>query len=167
MFGLAMLAAQLPTLMIKIFSSRLRPVIAEAHWLNVNSTPRLVHIHKFVDTPKEARESFPSGDAVGAGVFYGVLAYHTQNFLWMIPVLFTLFGRVYFWAHHLGDVSAGCGIGMGVAYLLHVLCGSTILTIWHLAVSLPPFIVAYSSLSKYRGRSHPHHHIVPDIPKVD
>jgi membrane-associated phospholipid phosphatase len=155
MFGLAMLAAQLPTLLIKIFASRLRPVVADALWLNAKIVPRIVHIHKFVDTPKEARESFPSGDAVGAGVFYGIIACHTQNPLWILPTLFTLFGRVYFWAHHVGDVSVGCGLGLGAAYLLHVLCAGTVLTIWHLAGSLPPFIIAYRSMSKFRGTTHP------------
>lgn len=169
LFGLTMLAAQLPTLVVKIFSSRVRPVIAEKDWLNTTTTPRLVPIHKFVDNPKEARESFPSGDAVGAGVFYGVIAFFTQNLLWLLPVFITLFGRVYFWAHHIGDVSVGGALGVAVAALLHLLCGGVELTIWHFAVSLPPFLVCYSKLAKLRGgHHHPEHdHALPKIPKVD
>jgi len=161
-FALCMLIAQLPTLALKIVSKRLRPVVADAHWLNVVTVRRLLGVHESVNTPKEARESFPSGDAVGAGVFYGVLACSTDSSLWLIPVVITLFGRVYFWAHHIGDVSVGCIIGLSVSYVLHAIVGDMVLTLWHFLGVLAAFMLVWHSLSKLRGKVHPRDELVVD-----
>eukprot|EP00802_Teleaulax_amphioxeia_P021355 Tamp_21708.p1 GENE.Tamp_21708~~Tamp_21708.p1 ORF type:complete len:314 (+),score=39.74 Tamp_21708:48-989(+) len=63
-------------------------------------------------------ESFPSGDAAGAGGFGYTLLLFTGNPLWLMVTIAACFGRVFLHVHHVLDVSVGAFVGVYTAYLL-------------------------------------------------
>ena len=67
-----------------------------------------------------AYASFPSGDAAGAAAFAVSAFWLSMNPLWLLCAPLSAFGRMYFHAHHLLDVSVGVGIGALVTAGLHV-----------------------------------------------
>lgn len=70
-----------------------------------------------LDRP-DCLESFPSGDAAGAGAFgYSVMLF-TGNPLWLVATLAGCFGRVFLHVHHLLDVTVGAFLGFAAAYHL-------------------------------------------------
>ena len=66
-----------------------------------------------------AHASFPSGDAAGAAVFAASAFLLSGKALWLLIAPLASFGRMYFHAHHLLDVSVGVLIGFVVTVVLN------------------------------------------------
>ena len=73
-------------------------------------------------------ESFPSGDVAGAMVFGGVVYEHEFGISFLCICLDVALGRMYFWAHHLFDVSVGALIAAVCCTILIPLSDGKILT---------------------------------------
>eukprot|EP00299_Pterocystis_sp_00344_P010962 c5038_g1_i1.p1 GENE.c5038_g1_i1~~c5038_g1_i1.p1 ORF type:complete len:272 (+),score=12.60 c5038_g1_i1:39-854(+) len=112
-------------LLLKTLIPRTRPMCALKDHLDLSRRhPLLRHYIKSVGLRSET-ESFPSGDACIAASFC-LTAFSCTNigWIWMFA-LFAMFGRVYFWAHHLGDVIVGAVIGVAVAAVILLLVPHT------------------------------------------
>lgn len=99
---------------LKICVGRMRPGIALAE--SLRQVPRhLACLNYRGSKGVTVFESFPSGDAAGAMAFSTALFVITgrQHLSAFVFAGLSAFGRMYFWAHHIGDVSAG----MAIAYV--------------------------------------------------
>jgi membrane-associated phospholipid phosphatase len=68
---------------------------------------RSVPLSVFVSDVKHSVESFPSGDAAQSMIFFATLLAMGMSFYWVILVVLSSTGRVFFHAHHVFDVVAG------------------------------------------------------------
>ena len=64
-------------------------------------------------------ESFPSGDVAGAAVLSTSLYLATDSYASFLFTVGSAFGRMYFWAHHLGDVLVGAAIAVVCTVAIH------------------------------------------------
>ena len=115
---------QLPIVYIKLIAGRRRPCAVPYR----NGTGGLDKVKRTVvgkymslhlQLGRSAIESFPSGDAAGAGAFGAALVLITGNYMWLLATVLGSFGRVYFHAHHLLDVVFGASVGVVVTYSLN------------------------------------------------
>ena len=108
------LLTQLVVLFLKLVCRRLRPALARPS--SHASLRRLLPSITFVGKKGYmVFESFPSGDAAGATVFAIVLSDLLGGPWW--PYLLAVgsaFGRIYFFAHHIGDVAVGAALAAAV-----------------------------------------------------
>merc|ERR1711920_129885 len=83
------------------------------------------NLPRYYSAASEAHKSFPSADATEAVVLFGTMAVARGGgtaWLWLLFALIPCFGRVYFHAHYLLDVTAGfcigtCAVVSVIAYL--------------------------------------------------
>jgi membrane-associated phospholipid phosphatase len=150
-FAFSTLFTQIFIVVLKRGACRTRPCMRPFPApLPVRSPP----LSAFVSSTKHAKESFPSGDAAEAVIFAATLYRHGRP-LWLCIsiVLLSASGRVYFHAHHLGDVIAGvsiAGIGCAVTSLLV----TAELDWWVLPVTLAAFIGLEKVIRKLSAHRH-------------
>jgi len=98
-YTLCTLFAQTLVLMLKRGAARPRPCIR-----GLGLPLRVVPLSRFVDSAKYATESFPSGDSAQAMVFVATLLRVGYGRKWLVLVVASAAGRVFFHAHHVLDV---------------------------------------------------------------
>ncbi|CAK0881894.1 unnamed protein product [Prorocentrum cordatum] len=111
--------AGLATLPPKRLFRRKRPIVALASQVTQR---RSVLLGKYMDTllsENQRMESHPSGDtavmAANAVVLWAIVGGDTAFPVAVAATLTCGFGRMYFWAHHLLDVTVGGALGLAVA----------------------------------------------------
>ena len=72
---------------------------------------------------RSARASFPSGDSAGAAAMAVSCMLVTGRWQWALLAVLSAGGRMFFHAHHLMDVVAGCAVGAGCTMGLHAALG--------------------------------------------
>lgn len=72
---------------------------------------------------RSARASFPSGDSAGAATMAVSCMLVTGRWEWALLAVLSAGGRMFFHAHHLLDVLAGCAVGAGCTLGLHAALG--------------------------------------------
>eukprot|EP00939_MAST-03C_sp_MAST-3C-sp1_P002147 g2147.t1 len=118
----AYLFTQIFVLALKYTARRMRPGICLE--MKLNRTKRYLPTLNYKGKKgATVLESFPSGDVAGAAVFSYVLFIVTGNYASFAFAFASAFGRMYFWAHHLGDVVVGFAFGCAGPALLHRLVG--------------------------------------------
>ena len=136
---------------LKALAGRQRPGAALASELREvpRALPGLTHLDA---KGSSAHESFPSGDAAGGAVFAASLVVSAG----VAPApacayaLVVSLGRMYLWAHHLGDVVAGCLIGAMSTVGLSAAFGVDSFGVGHLAAGVLLILPVY--FSRYRLR---------------
>mmetsp|Transcript_83569 Transcript_83569/g.162537 ORF Transcript_83569/g.162537 Transcript_83569/m.162537 type:complete len:286 (+) Transcript_83569:92-949(+) len=104
-FAFSSLLTQILIVVVKRGACRTRPCIRS---FSPSLPVRCAPLSLFVSSSKYAMESFPSGDAAEAVVFAATLfRYSRPLWLCVAVVLLSASGRVFFHAHHFGDVFAG------------------------------------------------------------
>lgn len=139
-------------LFLKALTRRVRPGVALAGELEKvpRRIPSLTYLRMKGHT---AIESFPSGDAAGAAVFSASLVIACG---WSVPAagtfaLLSAFGRMYLWAHHLADVSAGAAIAVACCWALDAAAGGhAAFGLVHVGLAIPAFASVYGIVLKLR-----------------
>ena len=135
----------------KVFTRRLRPgSCMEEELMKVQrELPPLNYIGK---TGHTVFESFPSGDAAGAmclsAAAYAITGY-TQRWVFAFGFL-SAFGRMYFFAHHFGDVSVGIGIAAAVVFAADAVLSWETFGVFHFCFLFPVFVLFYGQISKFK-----------------
>ena len=108
---------------LKVHTKRMRPGIAMR--IRLNGVRRYLHTLNYHGRKgNTVFESFPSGDVAGAMVFSMALFMSTNlGFLSFAFVSMSALGRMYFWAHHLFDVSVGALIALICCTILDTAIG--------------------------------------------
>ncbi|KAK8803799.1 hypothetical protein WA158_001493 [Blastocystis sp. Blastoise] len=88
---------------------------------------KLIHMRQYLNNP-----AFPSGDSAQAAVFSGVFLYHTHNLLFLLLPLPTMFSRVYYGAHWVGDTLAGDFIGLFISIYVSTLLNNLTKSLVHI-----------------------------------
>lgn len=144
--------AQILNQTIKVRAARRRPLVVE------EIEPRLSKVRRHFPSVKAmlsrgetSRESFPSGDTVGAACFSCVL-YIIKAPTWTYGLgLVTAFGRMYFHAHHFLDVSIGYVIGWMVPWGLNQLgLGVDYFDVHHTALILVASLGYFKILQRFK-----------------
>merc|ERR1711865_44711 len=103
---------------VKKLVGRLRPCAA-GHSLKASRTAMMTTYIEMMSGPGHATDSFCSADVA----VMATLVYHLDLSFAVRALLLgtTMFGRLYFWAHHLIDVVCGAACGFGVCEVLRLL----------------------------------------------
>lgn len=145
------LFTQVFVVILKTFARRVRPGIALSAQLNGTSR-YLKTLNYHNKKGYTVFESFPSGDVAGAMVFSHTIAIATGSSTW--PYVFacmSAFGRMYFFAHHLGDVSVGALFAWIVTNSVHAVVGWQNVTILHaFAICIPSRFLINYVIKRYR-----------------
>jgi len=103
-----------PVALLKPFISRARPCLLKGdHDKHLSILPKLF--------TRDGRASFPSGDAAGAVAVMYPLIRCGDNIgvcVGVTGVCLSIIGRMYWKAHHFGDVMVGAGLALGCCWLL-------------------------------------------------
>ena len=136
--------------MLKFTGGRLRPI---AHFDLSSVRREFKELRYLFATGQTALESFPSADATGAGSFTASLWFY--GFPWYVcgvPGLASTFARVYFHAHHVGDVSIGFTIGfLGHAALFYAF-GDRSLGAPHVFAAAAAFIASHVASKRFKPK---------------
>ncbi|KAK8806590.1 hypothetical protein WA588_003154 [Blastocystis sp. NMH] len=100
-----------------LFTEPLKYLFGRARPAEDTISTRVVPLRKDVSNP-----AFPSGDSAQAAVISGVVYSLSSNPLALLIPLPTMFARVYFGAHWIGDTLGGyaIGISMGMYVVPHL-----------------------------------------------
>ncbi|KAK8817529.1 hypothetical protein WA538_004251, partial [Blastocystis sp. DL] len=103
----------LSCLLCVVITEPLKYVVQRSRPRKQSIADRLFSVRDDVSNP-----AFPSGDSAQAAVFSGIL-YHFFHAKWLLLLpLPTMFGRVYYGAHWIGDTIGGIAIGFWVSLFL-------------------------------------------------
>ena len=132
---------------LKYLFGRIRPCACQANKIE----PRTFDLSSHLSGGSSALESFPSGDAAGAAAFSYSMVLITGCWWWLLCAVLASVGRMYFRAHHLLDVVAGCVLGGGMTLVLSTAIGG-----WqhseliHFFVVVTFFIVTWRVIAKLK-----------------
>lgn len=134
----------------KVRGQRLRPGVSSLKH-KLSKVNRAIPTLNYLDAlGYTVFESFPSGDAGGAMCFSYSLFLITNNPWSFVFAALSAFGRMYFWAHHLGDVIVAMSISACATSFLFNVVGSASLAVFgwvHAAIAVPSFVILYKKLS--------------------
>lgn len=144
----AWFSAEAVVVALKAIVGRQRPGVALAAELGgvPRALPSLTYLCAGGET---ATQSFPSGDATGGAVFATCLTLSagTSGRAACGYAVLVALGRMYLWAHHLGDVTAGCLIGVLSTAMLDAGLGAQNFGLVHLTASVGVIVPVYLSRS--------------------
>ncbi len=147
----AWFTAEAVVVALKVLAGRQRPGVALANELSSvpRALPALTYLHAGGET---AVQSFPSGDATGAAVFATclVLSAGTSERSACCYAVLVAFGRMYLWAHHLADVTAGCLIGALCTAVLDAALGAHNFGLVHLSAGVGVILPVYFSRTELK-----------------
>lgn len=126
-------AALVPTLVLKKFSRRRRPIVSAAATLGEATVAaagqkRLRIIPKLLS--RDSNAALPSGDAVGALIFAYALGSCGYRRCALACALSSCTARIYWHAHHVLDVALGATIALGTSAALELALGDAACW-WH------------------------------------
>ena len=138
-------------LLVKARAGRVRPGVCAALGPRLARARRRLPQITFVGmSGPTCIESFPSGDAAGAAVFaYALRAFGGwSRAAAALVAAGAAFGRLYLFAHHLGDVAAGAAIALATGVALDAWAAP--LGLAHVAFGVPAFAAAYALATRLR-----------------
>jgi len=139
-------SSQLLSHTIKLLVARRRPCAVLRD--EIQRVPRHFRLSDHLRKGKSAIESFPSGDTAGAAAFAVIMVLITDHPGWLIIIIAAALGRVYFHAHHVLDVTAGAGLGVGITWLLgRVLTSWNFFGVYHFVGILVIFAVGWKLIN--------------------
>ncbi|KAJ1638076.1 hypothetical protein T492DRAFT_946261 [Pavlovales sp. CCMP2436] len=146
-WGYAVLSGSL----LKTVFARRRPCIS-VEGCELLDELRLLPLHEHLCAGYTAIESFPSGDACGGAVASSALYLATGGVSWLVwlPMLFSMYGRMYIWAHHLLDVVAGAVVGVAISFALNRVCPWREFSLLQLLICMGIFTLGRKGIVKLR-----------------
>jgi len=117
--GSAIMFALASAALAQLISATLKDSVGRKRPPRMPNKTRVVDLYQFVAEDPAQHESFPSGDATQAAVWFVSFALCSGANWWSYLAFLPMFGRVYFWCHYVGDVVGGGLIGLSSTLIVN------------------------------------------------